>query len=97
MLAVDPFRDEHLVERVPHGRTIEREVGDAVAEDERGPIDTKAKVDFRNFNVKVDYRANNTEPHARLVAELARILTDNHFVADYKVLDDGGRGVRATR
>ncbi len=30
-----------------------------VAEDERGPIDTKAAVDFRNVNVKVDYRANS--------------------------------------
>ncbi len=30
-----------------------------VAENERGPIDTKAKVDFRNFNVKVDYRASS--------------------------------------
>ena len=32
-------------------------------------------------------------PRSKLKAELARILTENHFVADFKVLDDGGRGV----
>lgn len=30
-----------------------------VAEDERGPIDTKATVDFRNLSVKAEYRASN--------------------------------------
>ena len=33
-------------------------------------------------------------PRSKLKAELARILTENHFVADFKVLDDGGRGIR---
>jgi len=32
-------------------------------------------------------------PRSKLKAELARILTENHFVADFKVLDDGGRGI----
>ena len=34
-------------------------------------------------------------PRSKLKEELARILAENHFVADYKALDDsaGGRGV----
>lgn len=32
-------------------------------------------------------------PASRLKAELARILHDNHYIADFKVLDDGIRGV----
>ena len=31
-------------------------------------------------------------PTSKLKVELARLLRDNHYVADYKVLDDGGRG-----
>jgi len=32
-------------------------------------------------------------PASRLKAELARILHDNHYIADYKVLEDGPRGI----
>ncbi|HSR41775.1 MAG TPA: 30S ribosomal protein S8 [Longimicrobiales bacterium] len=32
-------------------------------------------------------------PPSKLKAEIARLLKDNHFVFDYKVLDDGGHGV----
>ena len=32
-------------------------------------------------------------PPSNLKAEIARILKENHFVFDYKVLDDGGHGV----
>jgi small subunit ribosomal protein S8 len=32
-------------------------------------------------------------PSSRLKAELARILHANHYIADYKVLEDGPRGV----
>jgi len=32
-------------------------------------------------------------PVSRLKTELARLLRDNHFIADYKVLDDGAHGV----
>ena len=32
-------------------------------------------------------------PVSKLKAELARILKDNHFIHDYKVLDDGRHGV----
>jgi small subunit ribosomal protein S8 len=32
-------------------------------------------------------------PASRLKAELARILHDNHYIADFKVLEDGPRGV----
>ncbi len=32
-------------------------------------------------------------PRSKLKVELARILAENHFVADFKSLDDGGRGV----
>ena len=32
-------------------------------------------------------------PASRLKAELARILHDNHYIADWKVLEDGARGV----
>ena len=32
-------------------------------------------------------------PVSKLKTEVARILKENHFVFDYKVLDDGGRGV----
>jgi len=31
-------------------------------------------------------------PTSKLKVELARLLRDNHYVADYKVLDEGGRG-----
>jgi len=32
-------------------------------------------------------------PRSKLKEQLARILAENHFVADFKALDDGGRGV----
>lgn len=32
-------------------------------------------------------------PVSRMKAEIARILKQNHFIHDYKVLDDGRRGV----
>ena len=32
-------------------------------------------------------------PTSKLKAELARLLAENHYLADYKVLDDGGRGL----
>ncbi len=32
-------------------------------------------------------------PVSKLKAEFARILKENHFIHDYKVLDDGRRGV----
>lgn len=32
-------------------------------------------------------------PVSKLRAEIARILRDNHFVHDYKILDDGRHGV----
>ncbi len=32
-------------------------------------------------------------PRSKLKEQLARILAENHFVADFKSLDDGGRGV----
>ncbi|MFQ5689354.1 MAG: 30S ribosomal protein S8 [Gemmatimonadota bacterium] len=32
-------------------------------------------------------------PISKLKIEIARILTENHFVYGYKVLDDGGHGV----
>ncbi|MEO8227234.1 MAG: 30S ribosomal protein S8 [Gemmatimonadota bacterium] len=32
-------------------------------------------------------------PVSRLKSDLARLLRDNHFIADYKVLDDGAHGV----
>jgi small subunit ribosomal protein S8 len=32
-------------------------------------------------------------PRSKLKLQLARILAENHFVADFKSLDDGGRGV----
>ncbi|MGQ0704364.1 MAG: 30S ribosomal protein S8 [Gemmatimonadales bacterium] len=32
-------------------------------------------------------------PGSKLKAELARILTENHFVADYKTLEDNGKAV----
>ncbi len=32
-------------------------------------------------------------PKSKLKEQLARILAENHFVADFKSLDDGGRGV----
>ena len=32
-------------------------------------------------------------PVSRLKSELARLLRDNHYIADYKILDDGTRGV----
>lgn len=32
-------------------------------------------------------------PGSKLKAELARILTENHFVADYKTVDDEGRPI----
>ena len=32
-------------------------------------------------------------PVSKLKSELARLLRDNHFIADYKVLDDGAHGV----
>lgn len=32
-------------------------------------------------------------PVSKLKAEIARILTENHYVHDYKVLDDGRHGV----
>jgi small subunit ribosomal protein S8 len=32
-------------------------------------------------------------PISKLKVEIARILTENHFVHDYKVLDDGRHGV----
>ncbi len=32
-------------------------------------------------------------PVSKLKSELARLLRDNHYIADYKILDDGGRGV----
>ncbi len=31
-------------------------------------------------------------PASKLKVQLARLLRDNHYVADYKVLEDGGRG-----
>ena len=32
-------------------------------------------------------------PMSKFKAEMARILRDNHYIADFKPLDDGGRGV----
>lgn len=32
-------------------------------------------------------------PVSKLKGELARLLKDNHFIADYKILDDGAHGV----
>ena len=32
-------------------------------------------------------------PMSNLKTEVARLLRDNHYIADYKVLDDDGRGV----
>ena len=32
-------------------------------------------------------------PVSRLKTEMARLLRDNHFIADFKVLDDGAHGV----
>ena len=32
-------------------------------------------------------------PVSKLKTELARLLRDNHFIADYKLLDDGEHGV----
>ncbi|MBX6363532.1 MAG: 30S ribosomal protein S8 [Gemmatimonadetes bacterium] len=32
-------------------------------------------------------------PPSKLKAEIARILKDNHFIHDYKLLDDGKHGV----
>lgn len=32
-------------------------------------------------------------PTSKFKMEMARILRDNHYIADYKALDDGGRGV----
>jgi len=32
-------------------------------------------------------------PVSKLKSELARLLRDNHYIADYKILDDGARGV----
>jgi small subunit ribosomal protein S8 len=32
-------------------------------------------------------------PISKLKAEIARILKDNHFIHDYKLLDDGAHGV----
>jgi len=31
-------------------------------------------------------------PASKLKVELARLLRDNHYVTDFKVLEDGGRG-----
>jgi small subunit ribosomal protein S8 len=32
-------------------------------------------------------------PVSRLKTEMARLLRDNHYIADFKVLDDGAHGV----
>lgn len=32
-------------------------------------------------------------PVSKLKSELARLLRDNHYIADFKILDDGARGV----
>jgi small subunit ribosomal protein S8 len=32
-------------------------------------------------------------PASRLKGEVARLLRDNHYIADFKVLEDGARGV----
>ena len=32
-------------------------------------------------------------PVSKLKSELARLLRDNHYIADFKILDDGTRGV----
>jgi small subunit ribosomal protein S8 len=32
-------------------------------------------------------------PVSKLKREVARLLHDNHYIADFKVLDDGGHGV----
>jgi small subunit ribosomal protein S8 len=32
-------------------------------------------------------------PVSKLKGEMARLLKDNHFIADFKVLDDGAHGV----
>ena len=32
-------------------------------------------------------------PASKLKVELARLFLENHFIQDYKVLDDGGRGM----
>jgi small subunit ribosomal protein S8 len=32
-------------------------------------------------------------PVSKLKSELARLLRDNHYIADFKVLDDGNHGV----
>jgi small subunit ribosomal protein S8 len=32
-------------------------------------------------------------PVSKLKGEMARLLKDNHFIADFKILDDGAHGV----
>jgi small subunit ribosomal protein S8 len=32
-------------------------------------------------------------PVSKLKSEVARLLRDNHYIADYKILDDGAHGV----
>ena len=32
-------------------------------------------------------------PVSKLKTEVARLLRDNHYIADYKILDDGAHGV----
>src|SRR5678816_4435201 len=32
-------------------------------------------------------------PVSKLKSELARLLRDNHYIADFKILDDGSHGV----
>jgi small subunit ribosomal protein S8 len=32
-------------------------------------------------------------PVSKLKSEVARLLRDNHYIADFKILDDGGHGV----
>jgi small subunit ribosomal protein S8 len=32
-------------------------------------------------------------PASKLKVELARLLQENHYIAEYKMLDDGGRGL----
>src|SRR5919201_3775376 len=32
-------------------------------------------------------------PVSKLKAEVARLLRDNHYIADFKILDDGAHGV----
>ena len=36
-------------------------------------------------------------PVSKLKAEVARLLRDNHYIADFKVLDDGSHGVLRSR